>query len=66
MKFLTDLFAALARVAASLNKTADNIDRLNADFEARLDMQEAPRLIGSAGVPETTRVSNGRAAKRTS
>jgi hypothetical protein len=65
MKFLTDIFTALARIAASLNKTADLTDRFNADFEARLDMREAPRLIEAAGEPETPRVGNGRAAKRT-
>ena len=62
MKFLTDLFAAGFRLAASLNKTADLTDRFNTDFEARLDMREAPRLIESAGASEPQR-RNGKAAK---
>jgi hypothetical protein len=66
MKFLTDVFTALARVAASLNRTADNLDRFNGDFETRLDTRETPRLIEATKPDDTPRVSNGRAAKRNS
>ena len=62
MKFLTDLFAAGFRLAASMNKTADLTDRFNADFEAKLDARETPRLIESNGTTEPQR-RNGRAAK---
>ncbi len=64
MKFLTDIFAAGRRVAASLNKTADLTDRFNADFEARLEMRETPLLMQAAGPTDAARVGNGRVAKR--
>jgi hypothetical protein len=63
MKFLTDLFAAGFRLAASLNKTADLTDRFNADFEAKLDMRDFPLLIETNGTAEPQR-RNGRVTSK--
>jgi hypothetical protein len=63
MKFLSNVFAALSRLAASLNATADLIDAANEDLRARLSRADAaPQLTGPDDAQGPT-VRNGNTRK---